>query len=315
MGCPTIGTASLRSTPSKGHRPSPPKAQEPGMKLYIVADMEGATGITHGDQLMESGGPRYHSGCRLLTGDVNAVIEGALSEGVTDVLISEGHANMRNVLVEDLHPAARVIRGPAQWAQKPLCQVADLTDEMDVGIFVGFHSRAGTPKGLLSHTWAGAVVHRLSINGQEAGETLINAALLGEQGVPVALVCGADDLAREATQDLPGVEVAVLKKTLGAQLAACWGPKYTAPLLREAAAAAIRKHKAGAFEPLALATPTRVDLEAKDDRMTDRMALVPGVIREGRRHLAFEGPSVSAALSLAWRAISEVFHRPGNWLE
>ena len=49
------------------------------MKLYIVADMEGVTGITHADQLLERGGQRYWNGCKLLTGDVNAVIEGAVS--------------------------------------------------------------------------------------------------------------------------------------------------------------------------------------------------------------------------------------------
>ena len=118
------------------------------MKLYIEADMEGATGITHADQLLESGGQRYWKGCKLLTDDLNAVIKGAVSEGVTEVIVSEGHANMRNILVEDLHPAARVIRGPAKWKSKPLCQVAALPGDADLGMFVGFHTRAGTPGGL-----------------------------------------------------------------------------------------------------------------------------------------------------------------------
>ena len=285
------------------------------MKLFIVADMEGATGVTHRDQLDESGGERFRAGCRMLTSDINAVVEGAVSEGVTEVTISEGHANMRNVLVEELHPAARVVSGPAQWAQKPLCQVAGLTEEMDLGMFVGFHSRAGTKNGLLAHTWAGAVVHKLSINGQEAGETLINAALLGEAGVPVSLVCGGDDLAREAKADLGDVEVAVVKETLGVQLAACWGPKRTVPLLRDAAARAVRRHKSGDFSPKLLATPTKIDIEVKDDAMAARMALVPGVFEVGRRQVRLEAPTVTEALSLAWRAISEVFHRPDDWLK
>ena len=104
------------------------------MKLYIVADMEGVTGITHADQLLERGGQRYWNGCKLLTGDVNAVIEGAVSEGVREVIVSEGHANMRNLLIEELHPAARVIRGPAKWQSKPLCQVAALPDDAALGM-------------------------------------------------------------------------------------------------------------------------------------------------------------------------------------
>ena len=285
------------------------------MKLYIVADMEGATGITHRDQLRDAGGRRYVEGCKLLTGDINAVIEGAVSEGVEEVIVSEGHANMRNVLVDELHPAARVVRGPAQWHNKPLCQVGALSADMDLGMFVGFHSRAGTPKGLLSHTWAGAVVHRLRINEREVGETAINAALLGDQGVPVALVCGGDDLAREAVSDLITVETAVVKESLGTNLAACWGPKYTGPLLREAAARAVRRHRAGEFTPFKVGSPVRVDIDVLNDPMADRMAQIPGVERTGRRCVSFQQPTATDALSTAWRAISEVFHKPSDWLQ
>jgi len=252
----------------------------------------------------------------MLTSDINSVIQGAIREGVTEVVISEGHANMRNVLLEELHPAARVVRGPAAWVQKPLCQVAGLDDSFDLGFFVGFHSRAGTHNGLLSHTWAGAVVHRLLINGLEAGETLIDAALLGEQGVPVALVCGADDVAREAKADLGEVETAIVKEALGPQLAACWGPRRTAGLLADAASRAVQRHRLGAFNPLRLSSPTRVDIEVKDDAMAARMVQnTPGMVREGRRHLIVQADTVTGALSMAWRGISEVFHKPDAWLK
>ncbi len=288
------------------------------MKLFMVADMEGATGITHRDQLIESGARRYWDGCKLLTGDINAVVEGAVSEGVQEVVVSEGHANMRNVLLDELHPAARVVRGPAVWATKPHCQVAGLSDAFDLGMFVGFHSRAGTPSGLLSHTWAGAVVHRLRLGGREVGETAINATLLGDHGIPVALVAGADDLAREAREDLGEVETPIVKETLGRTLAACWGPKYTQPLLRDAAARAVRRFRDGEFAPFrpfeGQASVT-VEIDVKDDAMAERMALIPGVERAGRRCLTLEAPSASEALSLAWRAISEVFHKPADWLK
>ncbi len=284
------------------------------MRLYIVADMEGATGITHRDQLLEDGGARYWSGCRLLTGDINAVIEGAVSEGVTEVLVSEGHANMRNVLVEELHPAARVLRGPARWDTKPLCQVGALTADFDLGMFVGFHSRAGTPKGLLCHTWASAVVHKLTLNGREVGETAINAALLGDAGVPVALVCGGDDLAREARADLGDVETAVLKDVHGFDLASCWGPKHTGPLLREAAARAVRRHQQGDFTPFIVEGPVTAEITVIKDAMADRMALGHGVERVQRRKVRVHGETATEALSAAWRAVQEVFHEPAGWL-
>ncbi|MFT4626072.1 MAG: D-amino peptidase [Myxococcota bacterium] len=284
------------------------------MRLYIIADMEGVTGITHRDQLMEDGGQRYWSGCALLTGDINAVIEGAVSEGVTDVLVSEGHANMRNVLVDQLHPAARVLRGPARWDTKPLCQVGALTSDFDLAMFVGFHSRAGTPKGLLCHTWASAVVHKITLNGREVGETAINAAILGDAGVPVALVCGGDDLAREATADLGDVQTAVVKQVHGFDLASCWGPKRTAPLLHGAAATAVQRHRAGDFAPFVIEGPVTAEITVLNDAMADRMSLVPGVERVQRRKLRVSGATATDALSAAWRGVSEVFHEPAGWM-
>ena len=284
------------------------------MKLYIVADMEGATGITHADQLLESGGQRYWKGCKLLTDDLNAVIKGAVSEGVSEVIVSEGHANMRIILVEDLHPAARVIRGPAKWQSKPLCQVAALPDDADVGMFVGFHTRAGTPGGLLCHTWAGAVVHKFLLNGKEVGETAINAALLGDKNVPVALVCGGDDLAKEAQEDLGDVQVAITKEVLGVDLAACWGPQKTLPLLEEAAAEATRRHKRGDFKPYVVSGPVTAEIEVHKDAMAERMTAVPGIERTGRRAIRLKSENATDALALAWRTISEVFYKPDAWL-
>jgi D-amino peptidase len=285
------------------------------MKLYMVADMEGATGITHRDQLMETGGKRYWDGCKLLTGDINAVIEGAVSAGATEVLVSEGHANMRNVLVDELHPAGRVLRGPARWDVKPLCQVGALTESYDMGVFVGFHSRAGTPGGLLCHTWASAVVHKLSINGVEVGETAINAALLGDHGIPVGLVCGGDDLAREARADLGEVECAVTKEVLGFDLAVCPGPLKTLPMLQEAAAVAVRRHREGAFKPYRVQGPVTITIEVLSDAQARRMVLTEGFERVERRVLTCRGESVTDALSLAWRGIQEVFHKPDSWLQ
>ena len=36
---------------------------------------------------------------------------------------------------------------------------------------------------------------------------------------------------------------------------------------------------------------------------------------EGEAFLRFSGESATAALSLAWRGIQEVFHKPDSWLQ
>ena len=285
------------------------------MKLFICADMEGATGIVHRDQLLDEGGARYVAGCKMLTADVNAAIEGAVAAGVQEVVISEGHAHLRNIFLEDLHPAARLVRGPAQWPQKPLCQIAALDETFDLAFFLGFHSRAGTPGGLLSHTWAGAIVHEITVNGKVFGETAINAAICGDFGVPVGLVCGGDDLAREASADLGDIELPVTKRVLGTTLAECWGPKATAPRIRDAAERAVQRHCAGAFRPFVVSGPVVAELETHRREMADRMVLAaPGLERIGERRVRATSDRARDALGPLWRGISEAFHEPAAWL-
>ncbi len=285
------------------------------MKLFICADMEGATGIVHRDQLVPEGGAAYAAGCRLLTGDVLAVVEGAIGAGVTEVVVSEGHAHMRNIAIEELPPEVRVVRGPARWEQKPLCQVAGLDGTFDLAFLIGFHSRAGTPRGLLSHTWAGAIVHELRLDGCPVGETAINAAICADVGVPVALVAGADDLVREARADLGDrVELVTTKIALGTNLAEVWGPRRTGPELAAAAGRAVARVRAGLARPCATPRACVAELDTHRREMADRMGLVPGLRRVGERTVRVEAASASEALATLWHGINEAFREPATWL-
>ena len=97
------------------------------MKVFIAVDMEGATGVAHREHLMP-GGNDYERARRWLTSDVNAAVEGAVRAGATDVFVNDGHGNMRNILLDELHEAARLVVGPAQSVNKPLVQVTGIEE-------------------------------------------------------------------------------------------------------------------------------------------------------------------------------------------
>ncbi len=80
------------------------------MRVYISADMEGVTGVTHSQDVIP-GRSQYERFRRLLTADVNAAIEGAAQAGATEFLVNEAHDGMRNILLEDLDPRAQIIVG------------------------------------------------------------------------------------------------------------------------------------------------------------------------------------------------------------
>ena len=71
------------------------------MKIYISIDMEGITGIVHGEQLGPEG-KDYAAGRKLYMHDLQAAIDGAFDAGVEEILVNDAHGTMRNILIEDL---------------------------------------------------------------------------------------------------------------------------------------------------------------------------------------------------------------------
>ena len=163
------------------------------MKVFISVDMEGVTGITDPEDVLPDGAD-YARGRRFMTADANAAIRGAFDAGATEVLVNDSHWTMRNLLLEDLDPRARMIKG----LQKPMCMVQGLDASFDAAVFVGYHSCAGTEHGVLNHTLLGKEVQNLLLNDEPIGETRLNALIAGELGVPVVFVAGDDAVCREA---------------------------------------------------------------------------------------------------------------------
>ncbi len=210
------------------------------MRIFISADIEGCTGIVHRDQLMPEG-KTYGAARKLMTGDINAAIVGALRvEPAAEFVVCDGHGVMRNILLEELHEAAQLVIGPATAENKPLCQSQGCDDSFDLAFFTGYHSMAGTPNGLLSHTWVGSTICNFRINGQVVGESAINAAVVGTWNIPVGLVVGAHELLAECEQTLPeGFVFVQTKQTYGTTAALCLTPARTKRLIEAGAEDAV----------------------------------------------------------------------------
>ena len=270
------------------------------MKIYVSVDMEGATGIVHREQLVP-GGEDYERGRKLLMGDVNAAIEGARAGGATEVLVNDAHGTMRNLLIEDLAEGAELISGP--WTNKPLCQSELVDESYGLGFFVGYHSRADTPKGLLAHTWVGKILHGVIVNGGVVGETAINAGVLGCFGVPVGLVTGASDLVAEARQSVPEALAVSVKEAIGFTGARCKPPRVTQELIRKAAEEAVRRK---GFPVFRFAEPADVRLQFHQWQMAERGAKWERTTRTGDREVKMEETSYLAAIQRAWQVVEFV---------
>jgi len=250
------------------------------MKILIAADMEGVSGVVHWDQV-DSKHKEYDRFRKLMTGDVNAAIEGAFEGGAQEVVVADGHGSGRNILIEELDARARLNSG----SPSPFSMVQGVDSGIDAAMFVGYHARVGSPNAILDHTWSGTSVAGVWLNGRPMGEIGWNAAVCGHFGAPVILISGDQTACAEAVDLLGEIETAVVKQASGRMAAECLPPQATRPKIAAAAQRAVERLRQGQVPaPLQLELPVTVTMELVSSQMADRAAIFPGAHRpEGKR--------------------------------
>jgi hypothetical protein len=175
------------------------------MKIYILADMEGISGIRRPEQV-QSESPEYGPGCKLMMDEMNVAIAAAFEGGATEVVACDTHGGGGQVRVEAMDPRATYEMPNAGLLMPAL-------DASFAGVvLLGHHARAGTLNGFLDHTMNSAAWFEYRINGQVVGEIGIEAAYAGHFDVPVIAVTGDEaagaehDVRPARTQDLPAGE-------------------------------------------------------------------------------------------------------------
>src|SRR5215203_832548 len=257
-----------------------------GFSVYIIADMEGLAGAVRNATEMRpvsrGGSPQHERFRQELTDEVNALIAGARSAGATQFIVNEGHGGtlFRNVLVDRLDPEAILIRG----YPKPIVMSTGLNPMVDAMMIVGAHANAGS-SGIISHNFA---FDSFTVNDKVLNEAGIAAFIGGEMGVPMALASGDDVLTRETLEMLGALETVTTKTAFSRSAAAVLPPATVHQQLREAAARAVRRVKAGELRPLKTSKPYQVRFclrqsFTKDDWVRETVGRLEGVSANGGR--------------------------------
>lgn len=183
-------------------------AQAQTKKVYISVDMEGISGVV-GDDQTSAGQPEYNRSRKLMAEDANAAIRGAFAGGATEVVVNDSHGSQRNLLPEDLDPRARLI----SHSFKRHGMVEGLDETFDAVIFVGYHAKADSPRGLFAHTGSG-VVKDVIVNGRSAGEGGLNTLMAQWYGVPVVMISGDDVAVAQQKEWTPNIRGVVVKRAI-----------------------------------------------------------------------------------------------------
>ena len=238
------------------------------MKVLVSVDAEGLQGVTFGTQVIP-GERDYTVGKEAMILSANAVAEGLFKSGADEVTVVDAHDGNRNIDAKGLDRRARAILG---WP-KPL-SMAQGVGESDALVLLGYHSKAGTLDGVLSHTYS-TYIHRAFINGFEAGEAYLTSAVAGEFNVPVKMFAGDDKAVMEAQEFLKDCEFVVLKKGLSRYSADSLPMEGACDMLTSAAASAMGRKGT----VVKVKGPIEVKVEFNNPAMADNCMIVNGAKR------------------------------------
>jgi len=181
------------------------------LKVYISADIEGITGVTHWDEA-DKHNEDYQEFQRQMTLEVKAACEGAINAGAREIVVKDAHCSARNISAAELPECVSVIRG---WSGHPFCMVQELDESFDAAMFIGYHDSAFSGGNPLAHTLSAGRVSEIRINEQRASEYVVHTYAAALMNVPVVLLAGDEDVCKAAKTFNPSIRTVPVKKGIG----------------------------------------------------------------------------------------------------
>ena len=224
-----------------------------GPRILIVTDLEGVGGVYDADEQLLPGQWRYLESRHILTGEVNAAVEGSLAAGAAEVVIWDGHDGSRTLSVDEIHQGAKLIQG------RPTPATYYLSDKLYEGIlFVGQHAMAGAKNAILAHSQSFSV-KRITLNGREVGEIGQVAAIAGHFGIPVIMLAGDQAACEELLALQPDAMTVAVKRLAGKASAFSLSHQEARKQIRQAAQKAVAH--AGDYRPWKISGPVEMTIE------------------------------------------------------
>jgi D-amino peptidase len=216
--------------------------------IFVITDAEGVAGICRQEQT-EPKDPELR---QLLTGEINAAVDGFLAGGADEVVVWDGHDGSMTLSAVTIHPRAKLLIGGLGVTMTMERKYAGIA-------FIGQHSLAGVRAGIMAHSYSSLGIQNMRMNGKPVGEIATRAALAGWYNVPVILITGDDAAVKEMQAIVPDVEVASVKEGLGRYTCISMSAQAARDLIRERAQRAMAK--IGNIKPYRIEGPVTIEYE------------------------------------------------------
>jgi D-amino peptidase len=229
-------------------------AQNATKKVFIITDMEGVDGIFSTElQCLPFESPRWKESQELLTGEVNAAVEGLFAGGAAHVVVWDGHDSGRSLSARDVDQRVRLLTG------RPFSPTLELDSSYSAIIFVGQHAMAGARNGILSQSYDSKHIQNIWVNGRPVGEIGGRVMLAGTFGIPVVMVAGDNAACDEFRNLVPNGECAVVKRGVSRTAGFSLSHSAACALILQTAQRAVEHLTA--FKPYQVSGPVEVKVE------------------------------------------------------
>lgn len=252
------------------------------MKLFMLWDMEGVSGIVSREQVWfweEGVRPEVaEEGRQFLIADINSAAAAALEAGVEELIVCDTHHGGGNIIVDQMPQDPRITYldrsrgyqdGRFRW-------MPGLDETVDGFLVPGHHAMAGTPGAFLPHTWTLEWAD-FRINGQSVGEMGIEACFAGHWSIPVIFAQGDETACREAEGMFPGIVTAPVKRAVDSNTCAGPDPALARELTATRVAEAIEALRAGRCQPFQPDLPMTVTIDMTTAEGAERAEEKPKV--------------------------------------
>lgn len=250
---------------------------QPRKTVFVITDAEGVAGVCRQDQT----DPKDQEMRQLLTGEINAAVEGFYAGGADEVVVWDGHDGSQTLSALTIHPRARLIIGklpPTMTFERHYTALA----------FVGQHARANSRGGIMAHSYSSLGIQTMLMNGQPVGEIETQAALAGAFDMPVIFLSGDQAAVDDLKAIVPNAEAVAVKEGLGNYMCISLSAPAARDLIRTHAISAMKK--LGTIKPYKVEGPVTIQIERTTRNAMDLdVKPRPGVEIIDARTLRFHG--------------------------
>ncbi len=250
------------------------------MKFLVMTDIEGVTGVTTFSQAESS-----QFGRDMLMNDLNAVLEGIKNAGA-EAIVYDMHTDGRNIDIAQFD--VPVVMG------KPILKELwrGVGGEDIDGLFLlGLHTMQHTGS-LLQHSYL-REYDAIYLNGILVGEIGMEAALAGEQDVPLKFVSADNMGCLEGKRLVPELITCTVKESLTEDTVICYPPEITSKMLTKSAEEAVK----ASIAPFKLSAPYEIKIKFSDCDYLNAMKSLHPEIFENENTAVMRGDNLLSTWS------------------